>query len=235
MGLSDLFKKKNETGNYKSAEQRKRENIEKLKKLKINYIDHLPTIEDSKEVRLKDADYISKKAIATLLVIQIAFDAGNDDFDASKEAMGELLKQFGVEEYLTCKERDLYEGNYSQQDLADISWEYETYWALIWALGLIENEEVEVPAEPCDCMKAIQFVSKCKSYAEFKEKVKLRDIEEVLDMLDLYYRYNWATVDQLLNPAKNISINHEVVVERRKGLEWLVSDLEDWDEISLDT
>ncbi len=236
MGLSDLFKKKkDETGNFKTAEQRKRESIEKLKNQNIKYIEHLPTIEESNSVRLKDVDYISKKAIATLLVIQLAFDADNGGYNEAKATMGKLLKQFGAEEYLTAKERAVYEGKYTKQDLVNITWEYETYWALVWALGIIGNEEMESPAEPCDFMKAIHIVSKCKDYEEFKKKVNIRDIEETLDMLDLYYRYNWATVDHLLRPNEKIGINHEVVVERRKGLEWLVSDLDDWDEISLDT
>ena len=55
-------------------------------------------------------------------------------------------------------------------------------------------------------------------------------------MLDLYYRYNWATVEKQINENANIgSLNPEVVPERRRALEWLISDTYDWFDISLDT
>ena len=55
-------------------------------------------------------------------------------------------------------------------------------------------------------------------------------------MLDLYYRYHWACVEKRIKPDTIIgSLDGEVVWERRRGLEWLVSDMEDWNKISLDT
>ena len=63
----------------------------------------------------------------------------------------------------------------------------------------------------------------------------MRGIEEILDMLDLFYRYHWTTEDARLNLKKLPKINGEVVAERRRGLEWLVSQEEDWNDISLDT
>ena len=55
-------------------------------------------------------------------------------------------------------------------------------------------------------------------------------------MLDLYYRYHWACVEKQVNPNTNIGLlNPGVVVERRRGLEWLFSEEDDWNKISLDT
>lgn len=42
------------------------------------------------------------------------------------------------------------------------------------------------------------LVSTCKTYDDFKCKCKIRDIEEILDMLDLYYRYDWAVTEKEL-------------------------------------
>ena len=54
--------------------------------------------------------------------------------------------------------------------------------------------------------------------------------------LDLYYRYHWACVEKQANPDTPIGkLNDEVVMERRRGLEWLVSKEKDWNNISLDT
>jgi len=220
---------------FKSSEERKQESMMILSKLKIPYIEHLPAIEDSTQVELKDVDLICKKAIATLLIIQVAHDALRGEFKKSKGLFSDELKKYGVEEYLSRKENIVLNGYYSKQDLLDITWEYETYWALVWALGLIDSEEMDIPDKNADWMKAIRLVSESNSYEDFKAQVKLRSIEEILDMLDLYYRYNWATVEARVRSRGRLKISHEVVVERRKGLEWLISSEEDWDDISLDT
>ena len=55
-----------------------------------------------------------------------------------------------------------------------------------------------------------------------------------MDMLDLYLRYNWAINDAKVNPQASIGkLNPSTVIERRRGLEWVVSDVEDWYEISM--
>jgi len=99
-----------------------------------------------------------------------------------------------------------------------------------------DDNDIKIPSDVCDCNKAIDTVANCKDYDEFKANVKIRNIENILDMLDLYYRYHWACVDKSVNPKSNIgSLNPDVVMERRKGLEWLVSKADDWNDISLDT
>ena len=47
-------------------------------------------------------------------------------------------------------------------------------------------------------------------------------------MLDLYYRYHWAVVENSINPETSIAnLNPSVVSERRRGLEWIISDKKD--------
>lgn len=88
----------------------------------------------------------------------------------------------------------------------------------------------------CDCQKAIELVTSSKNVNEFKDKCKMRNIEEILDMLDLFYRYHWATTQKRLHPETPIgTLNPSIVVERRRGLEWLISEEKDWYDISLDT
>lgn len=59
---------------------------------------------------------------------------------------------------------------------------------------------------------------------------------EILDMIDLYYNYHWACVDHRINPqTKCGELNEEVVMERRRALEWLICKDKNWDRISLDT
>ena len=223
-----------ENQKYRDGITRRTASNEKIKKLGIICFEDLPCIETSKDVQLKSIDLICKKAIATLLVIQIACDIEAGDYEESMKIMGKMIDEFGVREYMNRKEMKILDGSYTEQDVTDVVWEYEVYWSLIWALGLVD--EIEIPDSICDCERAIRFVGDCKDYQEFKSHIKPRDIETILDMLDLYYRYHWATTEHRIHPDAEIgALEGEVVVERRRGLEWLVSEEEDWYDISLDT
>lgn len=226
-----IFKKKQKI----SSEERRKKSNEKIKKLGIAYLDTLPLVEDSEQAKLRSLDDICKRAIACLLSTQLAYDISeNNNYNESKELFSNLLKKYKVQDNLISKEKKLFDKRYKEQDVIDVVWTYEAYWSLVWALGLIDN--IEYPKEICDCQKAITLVGDCANYEEFKSQCKLRDIEEILDMLDLHYRYHWATTEKRINPETPIGeLNPDVVVERRRGLEWLISDIDDWNEISLDT
>lgn len=220
-----------------TPEVRRSKSNDYIKKLGIACYDNLPVIESSSNAKLKDLDTICKRAIASLLSIQVACDIEqNNNYEESKTVMSKLLKVFNVESELLKSEKKLFNNNYTEQDIKNVIWTYECYWSLIWALGLIDTNEMIMPNDICDCQKAITIVGDCKNYEDFKSKTKLRDIEEILDMLDLYYRYHWACVEKRLKPETNIgTLDPEVVWERRRGLEWLISNIDDWNEISLDT
>lgn len=166
----------------------------KIKKEKIACYEELPCVESSNQVKLKSLDEICKRALASFLIIQLACDINNGQYEESVEIISELLEKFNVTDCLNKKEQKILDGTYSMQDAIDIDWEYETYWSLIWALGLVED--ISDATDVCDCDYAIQLFNNSNSYEEFKGKCKLRDINEILDMLDLYYRYHWACVEK---------------------------------------
>ena len=206
----------------------------KIKKQKIACYESLPCIESSNEVKLKILDEICKRAMASFLVIQLACDINNGQYVESVEIISNLLKKFNVFDCLNKKEKKILDGTYETQDAIDIDWEYETYWSLIWALGLVDD--ISDASNICDCDYAINLFNESNSYEDFKSKCKLRDVNEILDMLDLYYRYHWACTEKRLKPEISIgNLNPSVVVERRRGLEWIVSESQDWYDISLDT
>lgn len=220
---------------YVSSEERRRKSNTFIKDKGIACLETLPLLEDSTQVKLKSLDDICKRAVATLLAIQLACDIGeNNDYEESKQLFTKLLDKYGVKDELLDKEKRLFEGTYTMQDAIDVAWSYEAYWSLLWALGMVDD--ISYPSDICDCEKAIKTVGDSKDYEEFVNKCHLRDIEEILDMLDLYYRYHWACVEKQVNPDTPIGkLNDEVVMERRRGLEWLVSKEKDWNNISLDT
>lgn len=230
MGLFDFLNKPKEV----TPQERRSKNNEIIKKMGIACNVNLPMTESSQEVQLKDLDTIARRAVATLLIIQVACDVHNGNYDEAKEYMPQWLNKFGVMDDLLPKEKSLLEGNFTPQDAIDISWTYEAYWSLVWALGLVDD--MDEPFDICDCNLAIELVTRCNTLKDFKNKCRLRNIEDILDMLDLYYRYHWACVEKQLNPETEIGyLNPGVVVERRRGLEWLFSKEADWNDISLDT
>lgn len=220
----------------KDPQIRKAENENKIRALGAAINKHLPLVESSNEVILKSLDEICERTVAAMLTIQIAIDSGKGEYDESVKFMGGLIDKFGVKGSLNEMELKVFEGKSTPQENVNVVWEYECCWSLFWALGLIDGERVESAGEICDCNTMISLINDYSGMEEFKSKCRLRDIEEILDMLDLFYRFHWVCTDNRIRPKTPVGgLNEEIVMERRRGLEWLVSDEDDWFDISLDT
>ena len=219
------------------AEERKQNSIKKLKKRKIDYLETLPLVESSVLLTLKSFDEICDRALASFFAVQFACDiVFGQKYEDIQDFYYKIIAHFGVKDCLLPVEKRIFDNEYTEKDLVNVSWYYETFWSLVWALGLIEDKDIEKPYDTCNSQKVVKKIMTCNSKNEFKQICKLRDIEEILDMVDLYYRYHWACVDKSINPKTKIGkLNPEVVFERRKGLEWLISEEKDWEDISLDT
>ena len=218
----------------KTPQERKAENEAYIRSQGIGVFEGLPYCPDASEVKLKDFDTICRRAVAALLMTQYVLELGKEEPENVSFFVG-LLRQFGVEDALNAKEQKLYSMQFEQQDALDVVWEYECYWSLVWALGLVED--IRDAGGICDCDTAIRLVAGCKSMQEFEAQCKLRSVDETLDMLDLYYRYHWACVQKrAIDPTLPTgNLNEEVVFERRRGLEWLISEEDDWHDIALHT
>ena len=218
------------------AVERKRKNNEKISKMGIPICETLPVLDDKIKKHFKSLDEICKRAITSFFSVQLACDLNHGaNYQQSRSFFLGLLNTYHVQDYLILEEKNLFNGNCTQKDIINMTWSYECYWSLVWALGLVDNREF-VPNRICDCNKAIQLVKESKTYEDFKNKCHLRDLDEILDALDLHYRYHWACVEKRINPNTFIGdLNPDVVFERRRGLEWLFSEKEDWYDISLDT
>ncbi|MBO7474834.1 MAG: DUF4272 domain-containing protein [Ruminococcus sp.] len=194
----------------------------------------LPHTEPASQIKLRSLDEVCRRAIAALLSTQVGFGRSEQNDEDVNYFVG-LMDYFGVKDCLNAKERRLVDGSYTQQDVIDVVWEYESYWTLVWALGLVDD--ITDAENICDCPQAVRFVSQSGSYEEFREKCSLRSADEIMDMLDLYYRYHWAVVqhESIDTKCPIGGLNTDAVSERRRGLEWLVCDTADWNDISLDT
>lgn len=220
------------------AQLRKEHSIEILKQHGVPYIDHLPCIETSDHINIRTADEIAKRAITCLITIQLACDMANqtDNIEKSKAFFQGMLEQFHVEDCLTPNEKAIFEQTADFQDILNMTWKYEAYWPLLWALGMVKS--LNYPSDICDCNFAIQAVSSCKTYEDFIKNTSLRDIEEILDEADLIFRYDWACVNAKLNGKQApANLNSSVVLERHCALNWLVNadQQDDWDHASPNT
>lgn len=212
--------------------ERREKNNNILSKNNIVCNPNLLCLHNDEYAKTKSLDEMCKRAIASLIVIQIACDINNGNYESSKEFFMPMLEKYNVLDCLNSKEKRIIDGTYSKQDAIDIDWEYEAYWALIWYLGLVDD--ISDASKLCDCPTAISFIRSSNSLEEFKNKCNLRSIKELLDMQDLYYRYHWAINEKKVNPNANIgNINASNVIERRRALEWILSGKEDWYEIEL--
>ena len=215
-----------------TPEERKKRTEKLLDEKGILVNQSIPALKDASEIKLKSFDDICKRAIAALLSTQAAIELSDNNPDGA-EKFRRLVIYFGVEDCLNNCETHVINNDDPEPFIEDAVWEYESCWALFWVLGLVDD--ITDAGRICDCEKAIRFVSQCESFEDFKSQCKLRSIDEILDMLDLYYRYHWATIEHKHIPFKSAGdLDEDIVYERRRGLEWLARDVDDWHDIPLE-
>jgi hypothetical protein len=110
----------------------------------------------------------------------------------------------------------------------------EGLWALAWAVEMVSGLNYFRDCNP-NFVTLLPNLKFDASSASMRSKAKLRSIEEIAAECDLGYCLHWAirqsAINRKLPPAE---LKEYLVVERRRSLEWLLSD-DDWDAIPLDT
>ena len=238
MGLFD------KSGNHKisTPQERRIKTLEKLKKQKIAVNEYLPLLPPGETVKLKSLEEVKKRALGSMISIQLACSIRNgEEYGESLSAIRQMMNEWNIStDDLLPKERVLILNKFTQKDntdeiskqsVIDIVWTYETYYSLIWSLDLIGDKELADASKICNTVRAMSIAGLINDIAS-----GLRNTEKILDMTDLFYCYHWACVEKQIRPETSIGkLNWEVVTERRRGLEWLISDEKDWNHISLDT
>lgn len=222
--------------NNQIVTNRRKATIEKLNVWGIDHCEGLPIIADYKIC--KSETQICKRFITSLFFSMLACDYMQDrDYYESdgKETIERAIEDFGLRKYMFTAEKKILDA--CDEDTAiNVSWTIECSYMLAWVLGVIPTEEMEEPSVTLDSHDLFKFIRPFEKFEDFKDSCNLRTPSEIMDMLDLYYNYHWACVDNRINPeTKCGELNEEVVMERRKALEWLICKDKDWDSISLDT
>ena len=116
-------------------------------------------------------------------------------------------------------EQQVIAGTISEAGAMNATWKYEAVWVLLWALGIVE--ELSFPNEICDCDLIMDTMGEFEGLDDFMAHTTLRPIEEILQALDLHYRYHWTTVNARIYGSDLAGLDEDIVMERRAGLEWL--------------
>ena len=229
MGIFSIFGSKTIT-----PSERRNRTIERLKKEGVAVNEQLPLLPSSEEVSFKSEDEIMNRMIAAYTAIQVACDIANGkDHKQSVDYMINFIaKCKGDKSYLLEKENKILEGKCSKQDIIDVVWTYEAVFTLMWAVGYKADKYEYDVSEKCSGDAVTYDMVLISNGSNAKPNLKK---EKVLDALDLFRCYQWACAEKSKNPETPIgNINREVVAERLRALEWLISNEKDWFNIKLD-
>ena len=207
---------------YITAQERKNRSIAILVSQGVPYIEHLPLRYETEEVTPRDKKEVIERVACSFSSIMCALSITKNKYteeDRVYMTQDFLSAQYHAHELLTPREPQVTAGTISAAGAINAVWKYEAVWALLWALGIIE--ELSLPSEICDCDLVMGTMRRFKGLDDFMANTTLRPLEEILQALDLHYRYHWAAVNARVNGSDPAGIDEEVVMERRAGLEWL--------------
>jgi hypothetical protein len=200
-----------------------------LKAEGVPFIDWLPAVEDVADYRPRSTEEIAARAYALTLV---AYKATTNDHEGANRAYAAVKDRVA----LSPSEADfLRDPAPSNQDRVHFSWQSEAALPLFWMLGYVDAlARPEVQNDPDPMVRLISG----QSFDALIAGARLRPQADMLDVLDLTYRYHWAAVDARINerdaPA---GLNPDILMERHKALNWLVRYNADasWDDVTTDT
>ncbi|MFG0293753.1 MAG: DUF4272 domain-containing protein [Phycisphaerales bacterium JB050] len=187
---------------------------------------HLPTLDSPTSARsLTEA---TDRLLCLTAVVASAY--GFPKNDAKR-----WLSEHGLDSALAESEREFLASESDTDEVkSQFRWQVETIWAMSWGLQLVRKLNF---AKECSD-KLVKLLPDPREFApldEFSNRCKLRSVTELLRATDLAYCLHWSIMQAYLNgKAAPGRVPPLVVVERRRALEWLISE-DDWDEVCMDT
>lgn len=216
--------------------KRKEKSIAVLKEKNIPFIEHMcVSAYDSDSVIPSKSDMIHRlTAIFATSVKAEIYTCGEYDDDpvgATKEILASLEKLYHFSEYLSGEEKAYIDNaSPSASEHNRFGWRYECCSVILWALSMMELKK---PTEICDASE-IGHIIWNNDFDSLMKKAVVRSREEIMDIQDLVYRYDWACVEARINGKKSDSLNGEIIYEWHYTLNWLttVDGITDWDSVS---
>lgn len=154
-------------------------------------------------------------------------------FGAPIKVVSKWIAKHGLVPHLSKRERALLkkdEAKLTETKKTEIYWSIEALWCLMWVGRLID-------ALPFDSAVGDNMASLCPNLErdegpeKFSQQMSLRPEPEVFAALDLHYRLHWWTRDADLNGYETGNVQLDIIMERRKALEWAMDAECDWDDV----
>ena len=210
------------------AEQVKRDNEAIILEHGGQICDWLPVHEP--DLPSRDGAAAARRALVLNAMLQIAFKA-------PIAIIARWIADNGLDADLADSERQILQkenGQLSEQELTNLRWSIEALWALAWAGSLIKDLPFDKPvganlAALCPNLQRGEDGSKLLS------RTKLRPHAELYRMRDLYFRLHWWTRNEQLRGGTTGDVSADIIMERRKALEWVMDAEGDWDNVEMST
>ncbi|MGJ3237716.1 MAG: DUF4272 domain-containing protein [Anaerolineae bacterium] len=208
--------------------ERKKASLQILNRERVPQIKHLRNLPDDDQFTLRPLQEVVQRAIALNLISRRADGESREWFE-------QKVAQYQLADAITEQERIFNEDD-APDDYVVImfSQRLEACWLLLWALSLLP--ELARPDSFANADRAHEIIDS-RSLDQFLIEARLRDKAEILDALDLHFRYHWAVVDAELYGKKSpTGLHPDVVYQRHYALNWLTQLRDqDWDSITTDT
>lgn len=218
--------------------KRKERSIAILKEKGIPYIEHMEAAVYEKECVIPQKADILHRAVAVFAACvkgEIYTCGEYEDCEGkTKEVLDTLEELYGFSDYLSEEEKAYIENAAPNPMLHNkFGWRYEDCSVLLWALSLMDMKE---PTEICDASQ-IGGIFWQNNFESLLEQAVLRSKDEILDMQDLVYRYDWACVEARIKKKELPMLNGEIIYEWHYALNWLTTadGITDWDRVSTRT
>ena len=206
------------------------------------YVCELPLNQDEDMAVLRSKEEVARRALGLMVVALYSECMLNPEEHMSVEEARKFITKvkdnYGIEKLEEILSPE--EFNYIQNDNPDemtkiqYSWQYENLYVLEWVLGLTEWND---PVELCDVPLMVRNMQEFHSVEDICAKTVMRTPAEILDKADLIYRMDWAAVDARIHRMSGpAGLEHGVVQERHKTLNWMINFGEDeWDDVATPT
>jgi hypothetical protein len=208
-------------------EKIKKKNTKELQRLGIEVIDHLPFLD---QASFRDSKEIAKRIMILTALFQL-------HLEAPKDIIKSWIEKNGLIENLTEKEKEYLKVDYKElpeQDRINIYWYVEALWTFAWIGGMHESLSFNTGVED-SLATMLPNIANGDLAEPFISKYKLRKQSEIFEILDKFYRAHWFARNNNLQGIESEKADLDIIMERRKALEFTCYSYNEWNEISLDT
>ncbi len=206
---------------------RKNKSISILRNEGITILASLPVIEGEHETVRRETREVAERAFALCIV-------ATKGEGAPQPMINQIIDHYRPA-FSPAEQSFIDDPDPSEHTRIQFCWQYECYWVMLWALGFVE--ELGYPNTVCDVPRAVTLMRDLGRDG-FISAASLRSQNQILDEADLMFRRHWAVRDARVNPESSTEtgdMDHGIVLERHRALNWLIGYGKNWDEVSTDT